>query len=706
MTERQAQAPVGVEPPVAARRPHAVPSPFGARSDSYYWLRDDERTNPQVLAHLRAENAYRRATMAAAAGLENRLFDEIVGRLPQDDLSVPYFKHGYWYYARYEGGREQPIFARRPGSMDAAEEILIDANAPAAAHDYYQIGALEVSPDSRMLAYCEDTIGRREYRLRLKNLVTGETLPTAIENVEADLAWANDNRTLLYVAKDAETLLGIYVRKHHVGSDGRADELVFEQTDRSFYTGVSKSKSERFIFIHMESTVCSEWRYAAADDPALAFKVFLPHERDHEYQIEDSGPWFVVRSNWRATNFRLLCAPIGANSDRTGWRELVAHRQDGFIHDFDVFARFVAATVRVGGLRRILLTPLPDVALGGGAPAQNPFRERWIDGEESAFATDLGDNPTMDTALVRYTYSSPTTPTTTYDFDALTGERVLLKREPVVGDFDPARYRTELRFARAQDGAQVPVSIVHRRDTPLDGSAPLLLYAYGAYGLCLDPVFSISRLSLLDRGFVCAIAHVRGGQEMGRAWYDAGRLRHKRNSFTDFIDVTRDLTAHRYAAPDKVFAMGGSAGGLLVAAVANMAPDLYRAIVAQVPFVDVVTTMLDRSIPLTTNEYDEWGDPTGRDDYEYLLSYSPYDNVRAQDYPAMFVTAGLWDSQVQYYEPVKWVAKLRALKTDRNPLLLHVEMQAGHGGKAGRFEHYREIALEYAFMLDRLGRRA
>ncbi len=685
--------------PVAAIRPRRLHSPWGDRTDPYYWLRDDDRQDPQVLAYLEAENAYRRAMMARIAPLETRVFEEIVARLPRSDASVPYFKQGYWYYERFDPDAEHPVFLRRRGSMDAPEETMLDANALAAGHDYFQIGAAEVSPDGRMLAYCEDTVGRRQYRLRLRDLATGVTLPTVIEDVEADLAWANDGRTLLYVAKEPETLLGLYVRKHVVGTDPRADVLVFEQTDRSFYTGVSKSKSERYLFIHMESTVSSEWRYARADDPALEFRVFLPHERDHEYQIEHADGGFLVRSNWNAPNFRVLQAPVEAPGDRTRWRDVVAHRADAFVHDFEPFAHFLAVSLRIGALRRIQIVPL---APGGtDSPRHEPF---LVDAEDAAFTMDFGDNPAVDTDVLRYTYTSPTTPRTTYDFDVRRGTRTLLKQDEVVGDFEPSRYQAALEFVTAPDGAQIPVTMVRHRDTPLDGTAPLLLYAYGAYGLCVDPAFSISRLSLLDRGFVHAIAHVRGGQEMGRAWYDAGRLRHKRNSFTDFIAVTRALVERGIGARDRVIAMGGSAGGLLVAAVANMAPELYRAIVAQVPFVDVVTTMLDASIPLTTNEYDEWGDPSVREDYEYMLSYSPYDNVRAQAYPSMLVTTGLWDSQVQYFEPVKWVAKLRATKTDRNPLLLHVEMDAGHGGKPGRFEHFRDTALEFAFVIDCAGR--
>jgi oligopeptidase B len=685
-----------LNPPVAAVRPHTVASPHGGRTDPYYWLRDDERTNPEVLAYLAAENAYRERCMRAGKPFENALYEEIVSRIKQDDSSVPYRLHGYWYNTRFEPGKEHPIFARRQGSLEAPEDVLLDANVLAVGHDYYQIGALEVSPDSAWLAFCEDTVGRRQYTLRFKNLRSGEILEAAIPDVESDLAWANDNRTILYVAKDPETLLGLYVKKHVLGEDPRHDALAFEQTDKSFYTGVSKSKSERFIFIHMESTVSSEWRYARADDPALEFKTFLPHERDHEYQLEHAGDAFIIRTNWQARNFRLMQVPIGQEANRADWRDVVAHRDDTFIEDFDVFKGFLAISVRTGGLAKISIALwAPDAAQRGA--------EFFIASDEAAYATSLSVNPELDTDLVRYAYSSLTTPTTIYDYNVRTGEKILLKRDPVVGSFDPANYRTEFLFAPARDGARIPVSLVYRKGLARDGSAPLVQYAYGAYGLSTDPNFSSARLSLIDRGFIYAIAHVRGGQEMGRPWYDDGRKLHKKNSFADFIDVTRHLVAERYAARDKVFAMGGSAGGLLTGAIANLSPGDYRGIVAQVPFVDVVTTMLDDSIPLTTNEYDEWGNPNEREDYAYMLSYSPYDNVRAQDYPAMFVTTGLWDSQVQYYEPAKWIAKLRALKTDQNPMFLHVDMEAGHGGKSGRFQRYREIAMEYAFVLGEAG---
>jgi oligopeptidase B len=682
-------------PPIAAARPHPVASPHGVRMDPYYWLRDDERANPQVLAYLAAENAYREHRMSMTKPFEDALYEEIVARLKQDDSSVPYLKRGYWYHTRFEPGKEHPIFVRRFGTA-SPEEILIDANSHALGHDYYRIGALEVSPGGGWLAFCEDTVGRRQYTLRFKNLRSGEILEVAIPDVEADLAWANDDRTLLYVEKDPETLLGLYVKKHVLGTDPRHDALAFEQNDKTFYTGVSKSKSERFVFIHMESTVSSEWRYAEAGDPKLEFKTFRPHERDHEYQLEHRGGDFIVRTNWQARNFRLMRVPIGREADRTAWSDVVAHREDTFIEDFDVFDRFLAVSVRTGGLAKICIKPAGE---GGGAEAGSGD-EFFIDSDEAAYATSLSINPEADTELLRYAYSSLTTPTTIYDYNVRTREKILLKRDPVVGSFDPANYRTQFLFAPARDGTQIPVSLVYRKEFLRDGGAPLLQYAYGAYGLSTDPVFSSARLSLIDRGFVYAIAHVRGGQEMGRVWYDLGRKLNKMNSFTDFIDVTRFLVAEGYAGKERVFAMGGSAGGMAVAAVANLSPGDYRGIVAQVPFVDVVTTMLDDSIPLTTNEYDEWGNPNDREDYDYMLSYSPYDNVRAQRYPAMFVTTGLWDSQVQYYEPAKWVAKLRALKSDDNALLLHVDMEAGHGGKSGRFQRYREIAMEYAFLLD------
>ena len=691
-------------PPRAPRRPHQVVSPYGTREDPWYWLRDDEREDPAVLAHLRAENAWREHALGHLAGFEQRLYEEIVARIKQDDASVPVRHNGWWYYARYEAGREYPVYARKrataadPASpathaqLATPEQLMIDANQRAAGHDFYQVASMEVSPDNRLLAFTEDTVGRREYTLRFLDLETGVTLPDAIEDVESDLAWADDNRSLLYIEKDEQTLLGKRVRRHWLGAPPGDDALVYEQEDEAFYLGVERSKSDRHVYIVSQSTVSSEYLWAEAADPALRFQVALPRERDHEYQIEHLGDRFIIRTNWQATNFRIMEAPVATIGDRGTWRDVIPHRPDAFVSGFEVFDRFLAVSERSGALRKLRVR------------AWDGSVDRLIDADESAYTMALGASDETDTDLLRFIYSSMTTPGTTYDYDMRSGARTLLKREPVLGDFDPARYRTELLWAPARDGARIPVSVFWHRDTPRDGSAPLYQYGYGAYGASQDPTFRSTVLSLVDRGFVYAIAHVRGGQELGRPWYDAGRLAHKQHSFDDFVDVTRHLVRERWAAPDRVFAMGGSAGGLLIGAIANQAPRDYRALVAHVPFVDIVTTMLDESIPLTTNEYDEWGNPGASSaDYACMLAYSPYDNVAAQAYPAMLVTTGLWDSQVQYWEPVKWVAKLREMKTDARPLVMRINLEAGHGGKSGRFERYREIAEEYAFVLDQAG---
>ncbi len=679
-------------PPVAAVRPHAVASPHGSRIDDYYWLRDDARTAPEVLEHLRAENAYREAMTASLQPLEAELYREIVGRIRQDDSSVPYRDNGYWYLHRYGVGDEYPVYARRAGGPDGTEQVLLDLREQARGFDYYDVGSIEISHDNSLLAFTEDAVGRRQYTLRFKSLATGELLPDVVPNVEEGVVWAADNRRVLYVEKDPVTLLGLRVRVHELGTDPAHDPVVHEEEDEAFYTAVGLTKDRRFLLIDSSSTVTTEVRYAPLDDPALAFKVFLPRSRGHEYSVDHVGERWVIRSNWQAVNFRLLEAAAEDVGQRARWRELVAHRDDVLVAGFDVFEQFLAIEERVEGLRRIRIRPWQ------GGP------ELHIDSDEPAYRMALDANEEVDSAIVRYTYTSLTTPRSTYDYDTRTGERVLLKREPVLGDFDPAHYATEYLWVPARDGERVPVAIAYRRNLfRRDGSAPLLQYGYGAYGISSDPLFSSSLLSLLDRGFVYAIAQVRGGQERGRRWYEAGRLLEKQHSFADFIDVTRHLVAAGYADAQRVFARGGSAGGLLVAAAANMAPELYRGIVAHVPFVDIVTTMLDESIPLTTNEYDEWGDPNERVFHDYMLGYSPYDNVTAQAYPALYVTTGLWDSQVQYYEPAKWVAKLRRLKTDDRLLVMRVNMEAGHGGKSGRFEHLHEVAEEYAFVLDQAG---
>jgi oligopeptidase B len=679
-------------PPVAAMRPHRIESPHGARSDDYYWLRDDARAAPEVIAHLEAENAYREAATVSWKPLQDSLYREIVGRIRQDDASVPYEDNGYWYLQRFDTGDEYPVYARRAGSAEGPEQVLLDLREQARGLDYYDVGSVEVSHDNRLLAYTEDAVGRRQYTLRFKDIASGALLPDAVPNVEEGIVWTADNRHVLYVEKDPVTLLGLRVRVHELGTDPATDRLVHEETDDAFYTSVGLSKDRRFLLIDSSSTITSEVRHARLDDPQLAFRTFLPRERGHEYSIDHVGERWVVRSNWQAVNFRLFECATDAAGSREHWRELVAHRDDVLIAGFDVFSEFLAIEERAEGLRKIRIR------------RWDGTREFHLDSDEPAYRMALDANEEVGSEVVRYSYTSLTTPRTTYDYDLRTGERRLLKREPVLGEFDPSRYATEYLWASARDGERVPVALVYRRTSfQRDGSAPLLQYGYGAYGISSDPAFSSSVLSLLDRGFVYAVAQVRGGQERGRRWYDAGRLLRKRHSFEDFIDVTRFLVAAGYADPARVFARGGSAGGLLVAGVANMAPELYRGIVAHVPFVDIVTTMLDESIPLTTNEYDEWGDPNEHEFYAYMLSYSPYDNVRPQAYPALYVTTGLWDSQVQYYEPAKWVAKLRRLKTDDRLLVMRANMEAGHGGRSGRFEHLREIAEEYAFLLHEAG---
>jgi len=679
-------------PPRAEQRPFTVTSPFGNREDPWYWLRDDKRTDKDMLAYLEAENAYTAAIMAPRRAAQEKLYNEIIGRLKQDDASVPQRKNGYWYYTRYETGKQYPIYARRKGSMDAAEQIIIDGNASSVGHAFYQVANYEVSPDGRWVAIAEDTVGRRQYDIRIKDMQSGQFLPATLTNAEASLAWGNDNATLFYIRKDPQTLLGNQVYRHQRGTSTETDLLVYTQEDESFYMGLGKSKSDRFIYIVSQSTVSSEYLYADANDPQFTFKVALPRERDHEYQLEDVGDRFIIRSNWKARNFRIVEAPIATVQDRASWRDVIAHREDAFIDSFEAFDGFLAVSERSGGLQKLR------VRSWDGA------RNFLMDAADAAYTMAIGNNTEQQSTLLRYVYTSPTTPSTTYDYDVRTGQRTLLKQEPVLGDFDSRNYVAEFRFVPARDGARVPVTLLYRKGTRLDGTAPLYQYAYGSYGFSTDPTFRTTVLSLVDRGFVYAIAHIRGGQEMGRLWYDQGRLQNKMNSFNDFIDVTRHLVKDKVADPARVFAMGGSAGGLLMGGIANMAPELYKGIVSHVPFVDVVTTMLDESIPLTTNEFDEWGNPaSNKATYDYLLAYSPYDQVKAQRYPAMLVTSGLWDSQVQYWEPTKWVARLRTLKTDNNPLLLRTNMEAGHGGKSGRFERYQEVAEEYAFILWQAG---
>ncbi len=680
---------VAGDPPVLAKRPFSVTSPNGARQDDYYWVRDDTRKNPEMLAYLEAENAYADAALAPTKVLQDRLYGEFVGRVKQDDSSVPYLKHGFWYYTRFDTGADYPILARRKGTMTAPEAVMLDQPAMAAGKGYFAVGDWQVSPDNRLFAYAEDTVGRRQYTLKVKNLETGETLSDAVQDIEPNLVWAGDNKTILYIEKDPVTLLSTRVKAHVLGSPASADRLIYEEKDTSFYIELAKTRSEEFICIYEHSTVSDEARCAPSAAPA-GFTVMAPRERDFLYQVDHLDGRWVIRTNWGAKNYRLMTLPDTAPpGDRAAWKELVPGSDTVFIADVALYPGGIAIEERSDGLKRLRIRP-------------DKGDSRFVKADEPAYAMTLQDAGDPDSGWLRYTYDSLTTPTTTYETNLKTGRRRLLKTQPVIG-YVAANYVTERVWVTARDGVRVPVSLVYRKGFKKDGTAALLQYAYGSYGSSTDPKFSLANVSLLDRGMVYAIAHVRGGQEMGRAWYDDGHLLNKKNTFTDFIDVTRALVGQGYAAKDRVAAQGGSAGGLLMGAVANMAPEDYRIILAQVPFVDVVTTMLDESIPLTTNEFDEWGNPKNKLYYDYMLSYSPYDNVTAKAYPAMFVTTGLWDSQVQYYEPTKYVAKLRATRTDANPLIFRINMEAGHGGKSGRFRRYRDAAEYDAFMLAELG---
>ncbi len=675
-------------PPVAAQKPHVVKGPQD-RNDPYYWLRDDTRKNPEMLAYLNAENAYADSVLAPTKPLQDSLFKEIISHIKEDDSSVPVHDRGYWYYSRFETGQDYPVVARKLGTQQAKEQVMLDEPAMAKGHGFFAISDWDVSQDNRLLAYALDTVGRRQYTLKVKDLTTGKTLTDSVANVEPNLVWADDNKTIFYIEKDPVTLLSKRVKAHVLGTPASADKLVYEEKDDSFYMGVGRTSDDKYICIGLQSTVSNEYRCTSAATPGK-WTVLAPREREFLYGADHVGDRWIIRTNWNAKNYKLMeVADADVSRGRDAWRDLVPHKADVFIEDFHPFDSFIAIEERTNGNKHIRLLT-------------NDGKSSDVASDEPAYAMSIGANPEVTSTKLRYTYDSLTTPTITYEVDAKTGERTVLKRNPAP-NYDASQYITERVWATARDGTKVPVSLVYKKGFKRDGTAAMLQYAYGSYGVSMDPAWSPTIVPLLDRGMVYALAHIRGGQEMGRAWYDAGHLLNKKNTFTDFIDVTRYLVSQGYAAKDRVATSGGSAGGLLMGAIANMAPQDYRVIVSQVPFVDVVTTMLDTSIPLTSNEVDEWGNPQNRKLYDYLLSYSPYDQLERKAYPAMFVGTGLWDSQVQYYEPAKYVAKLRAMKTDRNPLVFRVNMEAGHGGKSGRFQQYRSRAEYYAFMLEQLG---
>ncbi|WP_118950620.1 S9 family peptidase [Taibaiella helva] len=675
-----------VQPPVAEKKPKDVGRFGDKRIDDYYWMGDYFFKGPdstKVVDYLKAENAYTDTMMAGTSGFQEKLFQEMKGRIKEKDESVPYFKKGYFYYTRFEEGQQYYILCRRKGAMSAPEEILLNVNELAKGHPYYAIGSTSVSPDNKLLLYGVDTVSRRQYTLHIKNLETGEIYTDAIPNTEGYGVWANDNKTIYYTAKHPVTLLSEKIMRHTLGSMA-PDELVYEEKDKSNYINVGKSKSERYIFITSEATMSSEVRYAEADVFRPEFKVFAPRMQDVLYDVSHQNDHFLVRTNKDAQNFRLMETPLD-QTDVSHWKELIPHRKDVLLEGVDVCRNFLVISERKGGLVQLNIRNLKN------------NDSYYLDFGEPAYTAYVGTNPDYNSEVLRYNYTSLTTPTSVFDYDMNTRQKKLLKEQEVLGGYDKTQYVTERLIATAKDGSKVPISLVYKKGFKKDGTQPLLLYGYGSYGNSLDASFGSARLSLLDRGFAYAIAHVRGGQEMGRQWYEDGKLMKKKNTFTDFIDCAEYLIAQGYTSKEHLYASGGSAGGLLMGTIVNMRPDLFNGVVADVPFVDVVTTMLDESIPLTTNEFDEWGNPKNKEAYDYMKSYSPVDNVIPRDYPNLLVTTGLHDSQVQYFEPAKWVAKLRVNNTGKHVILLKTNMDFGHGGASGRFDYLKDVALRYAF---------
>lgn len=684
--QQTATSPAAFAPPVAAVRPHRLEEHGSVRTDPYYWLR--ERSNPEVIKYLEDENAYTKAVMAHTEALQERLYEELKGRVLQNDQSVPFREGGYFYYTRLVDGKNYPIYARKRGSLTSPEEILIDVNALAEGKATYVVRAWAVSSGEDLLAFAEDTTGGRISAIRFKNLRTGDMLADVIPRAIGGIAWAEDNRTLFYTKPDSITVRPYQVYRHKLGTPASADQLVFEDKDETYYTSVFKTKSRAYIMIQSSQTLATEYSYVRADQPDSAFRVLIPRERGHEYFASHFGDYFYLLSNDNAKNFRLMRTPV-SRPGRASWQEVIPHRADVLLEDFEFFRDYLVVSERKDGLMQLRVRPW------------SGRNEYYLDFGEPAYLAYVSTNREFDTPLLRYVYTSLTTPSSTYDFDMRTRQKTLLKRDSILGSFDPANYVTERLYTTARDGARVPVSVVYRKG--VSRPAPLLLTGYGSYGSSSDPTFSSDRLSLLDRGFVFAIAHIRGGSEMGRAWYENGRQLQKKNTFNDFIDVADDLIHRGYTKSDRLFARGASAGGLLMGAVVNARPELWRGVIAGVPYVDVITTMSDSTIPLTTGEYDEWGNPHDPTFYKYMLSYSPYDQVERKAYPNLLITAGLYDTQVLYVEPAKWTAKLRAMKTGNNRLILKTNMEAGHSGASGRYKRWRDVAFEYAFLLDLAG---
>lgn len=681
--------------PDAAQKPHTTDIHGLQLQDDYFWMRlsDEQKAakeldaqTTEVVDYLKAENAYTKEAMAPTEGLQEKIYEEIVGRIKKDDESVPVLDKGYWYYSRYEEGKEYPYSCRKKGSMEAAEEVMLDQPSMAEGHNYFAIGGRSVSPDNNLLVYGVDTISRRQYTLYIKDLSTGEVFADRIPETTGGATWANDNKTLFYTKKDPLTLRSSQVYRHVLGTDVSEDVLVYEEKDETFSCGIGKTKSEAYLMIASYATVSTEYRFLDANDPNGEWKVLQPRERDLEYSVSHYGDDFYIVTNRNAKNFKLVKTSTDATTYEH-WEDVLGHRDDVLLEGIEIFNRWLVVDERKNGLTQIRL-----IRWDGSEDKYIPFND-------PAYSAGVGANPDFNASRLRYGYTSMTTPSSVLEYDFDSGEITQLKQQEVLGGtFDPANYVSERLMVEARDGAMVPVSIVYRKGTERNGKNPLLLYAYGSYGASMDAGFSVARLSLLDRGFVYAMAHIRGGSEMGRHWYEDGKLFNKMNTFNDYIDCGQAMVDEKFTSSDHMYAMGGSAGGLLMGAVMNMAPNLFNGVIAAVPFVDVINTMLDESIPLTTGEFDEWGNPKDKAYFDYIMQYSPYDNVAAQDYPHTLVTTGYWDSQVQYWEPAKWMAKLRDVKTDDNLLVMQCNLEAGHGGASGRFERIKEVALEYAFM--------
>ncbi|MEL6650114.1 MAG: S9 family peptidase [Bacteroidota bacterium] len=676
--------------PVAKKISHQHQIHDHIRQDPYHWMR--ERENPEVIAYIEAENAYTKSVLKHTEDFQTDLFEEIKGRIKKEDQSVPYWWRGYYYYYRFETGKEYPIYARKAESLEAEEEITLDVNVLAEGQSYCQSTGPAISPNQKLIAFGVDLVGRRIYDLRFYDLEEKRYLDEVIPSVTGNLVWSEDNKTVFYSKQDPQTLRPYQIYRHVLGTDPKEDTLIYEEKDDTFRAYVSKTRSREYLLILSTSTVSDEVRYLPANQPDGEWQLFQERERGHEFSIDHFDGMFYILTNWDAQNFQLMQCPVTlGKTDKSHWQSLIAHRPQTLLEDVQIFRKYLVLQERENGLNQIRIMEWES-------------KQAWfIEYRDPAYTAALGHNPDVDSPSLRYAYESLTTPRSTYEIEFESRQQTLLKQQSVLGGFEVEDYVSERQFATAADGTKVPVSIVYKKGSLDQGPAPLLLYAYGSYGYSLDPYFSVARLSLLNRGFVFVIAHIRGGEEMGRYWYDDGKLLKKKNTFTDFIACAEHLLEGGFTERKKLFISGGSAGGLLVGAVINMRPDLFHAAIASVPFVDVVSTMLDEDIPLTTGEFDEWGNPKDKTYYDYMLSYSPYDNVSAQEYPHLLVTSGLHDSQVQFWEPTKWVASLRDTKLGDQKLLLHTNMEAGHSGASGRFEAFKEVVLEYAFLLDLVG---